>query len=180
VATAKTALQEIGATEAEITVWLAESDVLREAELAAAVEGGIGKLYVAKMITDTEAIKRLQDAGVPVEAQNLLFRKWDLEIEFRGGSSHIHAHKELTKAEVLEALIDGLIDSPTAETMLEDLGYEKTSADAEDSMLCISRPKNETPTSQFGHSNGRHELNEYLSLPCAIWLKPVWSPKRKS
>ena len=144
---AKTALKEIGASPAEIAVYLAESDIVREAERAQAVEAGIGRLYVGGILTAKEATQHLQTAGVPVSAMGLLFNKWDLEIQYRGGTPHIHAHRELTKTEVVEALIDGLIDQPTAEKMLEDLGYEQVSADAEIN-LALYKSKRATKTAQ--------------------------------
>lgn len=124
-------LEEIGFSKEEIAVWLAEADIVQQSEFAAAVESGIGKLYVAAQIDATEAAKRLTEAGVPDTAQVRLFARWNLEIEYRGGSAHIHAHKELTKGEVLAAMVDGLIDEKTAETMLVNLGYEQVGADAE-------------------------------------------------
>lgn len=128
---AKQSLADIGFSAEEIDVYLAESDVIQQSEFAAAMEAGIGKLYVAGQISADDATARLTQAGVPDAGQALLMSKWNLEIEYRGGTAHIHQHKELTKGEVLAAFVDGLIDQPTAEGMLEDLGYEQTGADAE-------------------------------------------------
>jgi hypothetical protein len=124
-------LTDLGFTKAEIAVFVAEADLVHESEYITALEQGIGKLYMAGILSDKDAIKRLHSAGVPVDAQHTLFTKWDLAIQYRGGTDHIHKHRELTKGEVLQALIDGLIDQPTAESMLESLGYDRNGADAE-------------------------------------------------
>lgn len=130
----KTTLTDLGFTDAEITVFTTEATLVHESEFMTATETGIGKLYMAGLITDKEAINRMQAVGVPIDAQTTLFAKWDLAIEYRGGSDHIHKHRELTKGEVLEALSDGLMDQPTTEGMLEALGYDKNGADAEISL----------------------------------------------
>jgi hypothetical protein len=124
-------LMDLGFTDAEITVFVTEATLVHESEFITASETGIGKLYMAGLITDKDAINRMQSIGTPIDAQTTLFAKWDLAIEYRGGSDHIHKHRELTKGEVLEAFADGLMDEPTTESMLEDMGYDKNSADAE-------------------------------------------------
>jgi len=127
----KSTLTDLGFTDAEIAVFTAEADLVHESEYVTAIESGIGKLYVAGLITDKDAIKRMQDAGIPIDAQTTLFAKWDLAIEYRGGSDHIVKHRELTKGEVLTSLADGLIDESTTKSMLEAMGYDKNGADAE-------------------------------------------------
>lgn len=127
-------LTDLGFTKPEIDVFVAEANLIHQSQQITAIENGVGRLYSAGLITDQDAITRLQNAGVPVDAQTALFDKWDLEIEYRGGSDHIIKHRDLTKSEVVTALIDNLIDQSTAESMLEALGYDKNGADAEISL----------------------------------------------
>lgn len=124
-------LTDLQFTPEEIDVFVQEANLVRAAEFQSAVEGGIGKLYMAGIIQETEAIQRLRDSDLPEDAIATLLAKWNLAIEYQGGTEHIHKHRELTKGEVLQALIDNIIDEPTAESMLEDLGYDKNGADAE-------------------------------------------------
>ena len=128
---ATSTLAELQFTPEETDVFLQEAKLVRAAEFQAAVEGGIGKLYIAGMIPETDAIQRLRDADLPDDAIHTLMAKWNLAIEYRGGTEHIHRHRELTKSEVLQALADNIIDEKVAESMLEDLGYDKDGADAE-------------------------------------------------
>ena len=127
----KETLADLEFTDAEISVFVAEADLVHESQRIALVEAGIGKLYSTGRIDAKDATKRMMDAGVPVNAMSTLFEKWDLAIEYRDLPDHVHRHRELTKSEIVTALVDSLIDQPTAETMLEGLGYDKASADTE-------------------------------------------------
>jgi hypothetical protein len=124
----KSTLSDLLFTDAEIAVFIHESNLVREAQYATVLEAGIGKLYVDGIITDKDAIKRMTDANIPVDAQSILFAKWDLEIEFKGGSASIHKHRELTAAEVEQALADGLISSDDAKQHFIDMGFDDASA----------------------------------------------------
>src|SRR6267143_98587 len=99
------------------------------------------RLYVQGKIDAAEAEKRLEDHGIPVSARTQLFAEWDLDIEYRGGSEHIHKHRELTKSEILEALIDGMVDVPTATSMIQAIGYDENGATAEVSLALFKAAK---------------------------------------
>lgn len=124
-------LADMGFTEAETTALTTEAELIRASQLSAIVEAGIGKLYMAGIIDDVSATQQMQAAGIPVDAMSLLFRKWDLAIQYRGGTEHIHKHRELTKGEVLASYADGLMDQATAQGMLTDMGYDDSGAAAE-------------------------------------------------
>ena len=124
----KDTLKDLLFTDAEIEVFVREAELVRESQFATALESGIGKLYMNGIITDKEAIKRMEAAHVPRDAQSLLFQKWDLEIEFRGGTEHLHKHRELTASEVEQALADGLISADDAKQHFLDMGFDDDSA----------------------------------------------------
>jgi hypothetical protein len=169
-------LVDLGFSDAEIKVWLAEADLDHQAELVTAVEAGIGKLYVAGLIDAKDATKRMMAIPIPVDAMGTLFAKWDLAIEFRGGSEHIHKHRELTKGEVLESLIDGMIDEATAEKMIIDLGYDKTGADAEIGLALYKQLKASRKTQidaiKAMYINGLRALLETSNSLDAMFVPP--------
>ena len=125
----KTTLTDLGFNDAEITVFVEEAKLIRAAEYSAAVETGVGRLYQTGRITDKDSIQRLRDAGLPDDAIHTLMSKWELAIEYRELPAHVATHRELTASEILESLVDGIIDEPTTEAMLESVGYDKNSAD---------------------------------------------------
>lgn len=127
-------LQDIGFTSAEITVFVTEADLVHASQRVTAIEQGVGRLYTTERIDAKEATKRLQDAGVPVDAMTTLFDKWDLAREYRDIPEHVLKHRELTKGEILTAMIEGSMPQDIAATMLADLGYDKPSVDTEISL----------------------------------------------
>lgn len=127
-------LQDIGFTDAEISVFVAEADLVHASQRVTAIEQGVGRLYTTERIDAKDATKRLQDAGVPVDAMTTLFDRWDLQREYRDTPVHVEKHRELTKNEILTAMIEGSMTQDAAETMLKDLGYDKPSADTEISL----------------------------------------------
>jgi len=134
-------LSDLQFTGAEIEVFKAEALLVARAERITRIETRIGKLYIAGLIDAAEAEKRLEDHGIPVSARTQLFAEWDLDIEYRGGSEHIHKHRELTKSEILEALIDGMVDVPTATSMIQAIGYDENGATAEVSLALFKAAK---------------------------------------
>ena len=122
-------LHDLGFSAAETKIYLEEAKLVRAAEYSTAIETGVGRLYTTGRITDKDAIQRLRDADVPDDAIATLMAKWDLAIEYRELPPHVHVHRDLTANEILESLVDGTIDESTAETMLEDVGYDKNGAD---------------------------------------------------
>lgn len=124
----KGTLTDLLFTDAEIEVFVNEASLVRESQYATALEAGIGRLYINGIITDKDATKRMMDANIPVDAMSLLFAKWDLEIEYKGGSESIHKHRELTAAEVEQALADNLITADDAKTQFLDMGFDDASA----------------------------------------------------
>jgi len=125
------ALHDLSFTDVEIEMYVAEANLIRTSEAATALEAGIGKLFVAGFITEHDATQRLARAKVPDNAIQLLIAKWKLVIEYRGGTEHIHKHRDLTRAEVLEAFSDDLMAEADARTMLATLGYDAHAITAE-------------------------------------------------
>lgn len=132
-------LTDLNFTPAEVAVYKAEALLVARAERLTRIETRIGRLYVAGVIDAAEAEKRLVDHDVPVAARTQLFGEWNLDIEYRGGTEHIHKHRELTKAEIVQALIDGIVDEPTAIQLITDSGYDDLGARAEVSLALFKR-----------------------------------------
>jgi hypothetical protein len=125
----KSTLADLGFSDDEVAIYTEEAKLVRAVEYSTAVETGVGRLYQTGRIVDTDAIQRLRDAGLPDDAIHTLMAKWELAIEYRELPAHVVTHRELTASEVLESLVDGIIDEPTAEGMLENVGYDKDSSD---------------------------------------------------
>jgi hypothetical protein len=123
-------LTDLNFTEAERAVFKAEALLIARADRITRIEGRVGKLYVAGMISADEAEKRLEAHDVPIDARRMLFGEWDLDIEYRGGTAEIHKQRDLTKAEIVEAFKDGLVDEPTTLAMLEHAGYDEHESNA--------------------------------------------------
>lgn len=134
-------LVDIGFTDAEIETFQAEALLVARADRITAIESRIGKLYIAGIIDAIEATKRLESHDIPQAAITMLLATWDLDIEYRGGTEHILKHRELTKGEIVEGLIDGMIDQSTATSMIVALGYDQIGAEAEVALALFKQAK---------------------------------------
>lgn len=108
-------LQKLGLSATDAKALLEHPQASRERQLRNQLVGYVRTRYVARKITDQQAIDALQGAGLGQDEYTHLLKLWQLERELP--TQHV------TAAEVASALHYGILDEPTAMQLLQSLGY---------------------------------------------------------
>ena len=113
----------LGYTPAEAVAFVAEAEFIKHATDRKIVREAIRKAYEGGHITDQDATARLvADGYTPDEAARIMV-PWHIVRELHDLSAHEHAARELTRADVLAAYEDHIIDKPAAVLHLKQLKY---------------------------------------------------------
>lgn len=122
-ATAHDHLVALGLTDETATYELQSADLFRERDRADRIKTAIGREYVRGFISKDDAQGKLDGFGFEQNEADGLFASWDLDRELADLSAEAHHQRDLTRAEIIEAYTDHLIDSADAAAHLTQMGF---------------------------------------------------------
>lgn len=114
----------LGLTRDTAVYRLQEADLFRERDRADRVKHAIGREYTRGFISKGDAQERLNEFGFEQNEADGLFASWDLDRELSDMSAEAHHQRDLTRAEVIEAYTDHIIDAADAAAHLTQMGYD--------------------------------------------------------
>jgi Holliday junction resolvasome RuvABC DNA-binding subunit len=119
-----TALTELGfdPTEREVLIALQDASVMRDIRQARI--RAVKTLYVRKIWQASQVREELGKIGILPDAVARMLEVWDLDILGDGPSPEAVQQRDLTKAEVLDAYQNRILEPEDARTALVSLGYD--------------------------------------------------------
>lgn len=120
---AVSALTDLHYHEEAINLFVNEAEVERQAETAGHIRQGVQRLYVAREWEKDQATQYLDSHGFAGPEIDRLFESWDLLRELSDLKADHKSHKEATRADVISAYTDDIIDRDSAANHLATLGY---------------------------------------------------------
>ena len=116
-------LTALGYPADHVQAYIAGAAVKRQYNLDEQVAKAVKQLYVTLHWDKQTAADALAHEGFTADAINRMFESWDIDRQYRELTQQEKEHRELTKAEVLEAFGDRIINTETASQMLAKLFY---------------------------------------------------------
>lgn len=122
------ALRDLGYTDAQVDAFIAEARLHREVERAEAMREALRRKFVAGYLDWNDAAAQLAAAGFGPEEIDWLRPVWSEQRDLRELTDEERQARDLTKAELLSAYSERLLNSVEALEMLRASGYSQTEA----------------------------------------------------
>lgn len=120
-----TVLTDLGHSSEEVAAFIAEAEFIRQADASDQLLTQLQKLYVQGHWTLERVVGRMTQLGYSRDEVLELVPVWDEQRELRELTAEQRHEKDLTRADVVGAYTDGLLQPADAEQHLADLGYER-------------------------------------------------------
>lgn len=119
-----TILTDLGHSAEEVSAFIAEAEFIRQADASDELLSQLQKLYVQGYWTLERVVERMTQLGYSRNEVLELVPVWDAQRELRELTAEQRHEKDLTRADVIGAYTDGLLQPADAKQHLKDLGYE--------------------------------------------------------
>ena len=121
-------LDNLGYTAEQIEAYISEAAFIRAADQADDWRASIQKNYVQGFWTRDAVITKMMDLGFSESEVIDLVTVWDVQRELRVATVEERAQRDLTKAEIVAAYREGLLQDTEAREDLHALGYDDDEA----------------------------------------------------
>lgn len=134
-------LDGMGYSAEQVSDLVIAGRLIRAQEYDQRVTDLLGDLYVKGRKTRIEVADRLRLAGLNDAEMEKVFMAWDLERELRAPSDSQEQERDLTKAEILSAMAEGIFSTAETRVQLLALRYDEKEVDALVSLRMASETK---------------------------------------
>ena len=122
-------LAQLGADADQVNRMLQEATLARTDHLAATIADRLGDLYVNGHRTKAEASGALSARGFTEAEIAGRFQVWDLERDLHAPKATALADRDLTRADITAAMVDGILTKDQARTALTAMRYDALEVD---------------------------------------------------